>query len=85
MPEIEPQSLEWKKGKPKHTGRYFIIEEFAFMRLIDINDYFTEFDAKCRRKKEGFYDYGGNRNEYVIAWAEMPNVEDLDGLDEELV
>jgi len=55
------------------------------MRLIDINDYFTEFDAKCRRKKEGFYDYGGNRNEYVIAWAEMPNVEDLDGLDEELV
>lgn len=99
MPEVKPQSVGWTRvedGLPKLSGRYLITEEFAYMRIVNINTYLSEYVAGCfaDRKKysgAGFYENTSEghheKNEFVIAWAELPDayMEDWNGLDEKFV
>lgn len=91
--------MKWtavKDGLPELSGQYLVTEEFAYMRIVSINTYLTEYIAGCFEKKAqysgaGFYEFvcpgHHERNEFVIAWAELPNPyeEDEDGLDEKFV
>ena len=82
---------------PELSGQYLVTEEFAYMRIVSLNMYLTEYVAGCFDSKKdysgaGFYEFVGDgryeRNEFVIAWMNIPDVyeEDLtDGMDEQFV
>lgn len=68
---------------PELSGQYLVTEEFAFMRIVSINTFLTEYVASCFERKSqysgaGFYEFvcpgHYERNEFVIAWAELPDV-----------
>lgn len=72
---------------PELSGQYLVTEEFAFMRIVSINTYLNEYIAGCFEKKSqysgaGFYEFTCpghyERNEFVIAWAELPDAYDGD-------
>lgn len=75
---------------PEHEGMYLVTEEFAYMKLVTINAYLTEYSGNCMFKSRkdfkgaGFYDwverFAYEKNDCVIAWAELP---DAYGDDEE--
>lgn len=85
MPENKSQSVVWTKVTdelPKLSGRYLITEEYAYMRIVSINTFLTEYVAgRFSDKKQysgaGFYEDTApghhEKNEFVIAWAELPD------------
>ena len=84
------------KGLPELSGQYLVTEEFAYMRIVSLNMYLSEYVAGCFDSKKdysgaGFYEFVGDgryeKNEFVIAWAELPDayMEDWNGLDEKFV
>lgn len=82
MQEDKPRSMVWTaitERLPEEAGRYLVTEEFAYMRLVTINVFLTEYMAGCFTDKKrysgaGFYDpEQREKNDFVIAWAELPD------------
>lgn len=86
-----------KDKLPELSGQYLVTEEFAYMRIVSLNMYLSEYVASCFDSKKdysgaGFYEFVGDgryeKNEFVIAWMDIPDVYEEDwinGLDEKFV
>ena len=83
-------TVEWtpvSERLPELSGQYLVTEEFAFMRIVSINTFLTEYVAGCFENKKqysgsGFYEFvcpgHYEKNDCVVAWAELPDIYQAD-------